>query len=112
MNDINILIYNINITNNYKTLKQTHVVCKQRARCYETRFTLIEYELFHLAHNYKYFDMSIIINIYAAEWFVVQTEPVGLVLSVVPVSVWVSRPWNQTEVVWFGSGFAGSDSVN
>ncbi len=55
---------------------------------------------------------NILTNFYAAEWFVVQTEPVGLVLSVIPVSVWVSRPWNQTEVVWFGPGFAGSDPVN
>jgi hypothetical protein len=29
VNDINILIYNMNTTNNYKTLKQTHIVYEQ-----------------------------------------------------------------------------------
>ncbi len=51
-------------------------------------------------------------NLYAAEWFVVQTESVGLVLSVVSISVWVSRPWNQIEVIWSDSGFADSDPVD
>jgi hypothetical protein len=63
VNNINILIYNINITNNCKTLKKTHVIYELWARRHEARFALIKYELLHLIKNRKRFDMTITINV-------------------------------------------------
>jgi predicted RNA binding protein with dsRBD fold (UPF0201 family) len=63
VNDINILTYDINITDNYKAWKKTHVICELWARRHETRFVSIKYELLHLTRNHKRFDMTITINI-------------------------------------------------
>jgi hypothetical protein len=63
VNDINILTYNINIINNCKTLKKTHVICELWTRRHEVRFALIKYKLLHLTQNHKRFDMTITINI-------------------------------------------------
>jgi hypothetical protein len=63
VNDINILIYDINITNNCKTLKKTHVICELWTRRHDVRFASIKYELLYLTKNHKRFDMTITINI-------------------------------------------------
>ncbi len=54
----------------------------------------------------------IVADSYAAEWFVIQIESVELILSVISISVWISRPWKQIEVIWFDSDFVDSNSVN
>jgi predicted HicB family RNase H-like nuclease len=63
VNNINILTYDINITNNCKTLKKTHVIYELWTRRHETRFASIKYELLHLTRNHKRFDMIITINV-------------------------------------------------
>jgi hypothetical protein len=63
VNDINILTYDINITDNCKTLKKAHVICELWARRHKTGFVLIKYELLHLIRNHKRFDMMMTINI-------------------------------------------------
>jgi hypothetical protein len=63
VNDINILTYNINFTNNCKTLKKTHVICELWARRHEVRFASIKYELLHVTKNHKRFDMTITSNV-------------------------------------------------
>jgi hypothetical protein len=63
VNDINILTYDTNITNNYRTLEKTHVICELWTRRHEARFASTKYELLHLKRNHKRFDMTITINV-------------------------------------------------
>jgi hypothetical protein len=63
VNDIKILTYDINITNNCRTLKKIHVICELWARRHDVRFASIKYKLLHLTKNHKRFDMTITINV-------------------------------------------------
>ncbi len=63
VNDINILTYDINITNSCRALKKTHVICELWTRRHDVRFALIKYELLHLTKNHRRFDMTITIKV-------------------------------------------------
>ncbi len=86
------------------------------------RFHVHESFCEHLKKNFDDFDARIEMidtfiqscrdRNYAAEWFVIQIESIELILSVISISIWISRPWNQIEVIWFDSDFVDSNSVN
>jgi hypothetical protein len=63
VNDINILTYEFNITNNCRILKKMHAHCETWTRRHEIVFASIKYELIHLTRNSKKFDMQTIVRI-------------------------------------------------
>jgi hypothetical protein len=63
VNDINILTYEFNITNNCRILKKMHAHCETWARRHEVVFASIKYELIHLTRNSKKFDMQTTVRI-------------------------------------------------
>jgi hypothetical protein len=63
MNDINILIYVINMINNCRLLKKMHEHCFLWNRRHEIVFASIKYELIHLTRNIGKFDMQTSIKI-------------------------------------------------
>jgi hypothetical protein len=63
VNYVNILTYDISITNNCRALKKTHAICELWARRHEARFASTKYELLHLTRNHRRFDMIITINV-------------------------------------------------
>jgi hypothetical protein len=48
MNDVNLLIYDINVKKNYKNLERIHDACEDWARRHELKFNSDKYELLHL----------------------------------------------------------------
>ena len=63
VDDINILTYKINTTNNYKTLKNVHKICNIWTRQHDVYFASTKYELLHLIKKHKRFDITINIRI-------------------------------------------------
>ena len=63
VDDINILTYETNTTNNCKTLKNIHKICNLWTRWHDVHFASTKYELLHLIKNDKHFDMTTNIRI-------------------------------------------------
>ncbi len=63
VNDINILIYDIDMINNCRLLKKMHEHCLLWNRRHEIVFASIKYELIHLTKNIAKFDMQTSIRI-------------------------------------------------
>jgi hypothetical protein len=63
VNDINILIYDINMISNCRLLKKMHEHCLMWNRHHEIVFASIKYELIHLTRNIAKFDMQTSIKV-------------------------------------------------
>ncbi len=63
VDDVNILIYEKNIEENYRNLERMHKLCERWAIRHEFVFVSIKYELIHFIRNSKKFDMTITIKI-------------------------------------------------
>jgi hypothetical protein len=63
VDDVNILIYEKNIEENYWNFEKMHKLCKRWAIRHEFVFVSIKYELIHFIRNSKKFDMTITIKI-------------------------------------------------
>jgi hypothetical protein len=63
VDDVNILIYEKNIDENYQNIERIHKFCEQWTIWHEFVFALIKYELIHFIKNSKRFDMIITIKI-------------------------------------------------
>ncbi len=63
VDDVNILIYEKNIDENFRNLERMHKFCERWAIRHEFVFVSIKYELIHFIRNSKKFDMTITIKI-------------------------------------------------
>ena len=63
VDDINLLTFSQNTEENYKCLEQLHIECSRWIRRHDVIFTLYKYELIHLIHNSKKFNMKTTIRV-------------------------------------------------
>jgi hypothetical protein len=65
VDDVNILIYEKNIDENWRNFEKMHKFCERWAIRHEFVFISIKYELIHFIKNSKKFDMMITIKIHS-----------------------------------------------
>ena len=63
VNNINLLIYKKFTKKNYIILKHIHFVCIWWTKCHDTIFIFKKYELIHLSHKTKHFNMRVTMKI-------------------------------------------------
>jgi hypothetical protein len=62
IDDVNILVYEKSMNENYRNLERVHKLCERWATRHEFVFASTKYELIHFIRNFKKFDITITIK--------------------------------------------------